>query len=216
MINYLSTSIPVLAPNDTVADALELMAEQKYEALPYVREQVLEGLFSEEILESFNDDLLLSEILPLAVSDIILENDPIVEAIIKAQKSEFDLLPVVNKDVLYLGSILKSDLYEGFISSLGMQQSGGFLEIKIKASDYTLGDIARIIESENAKIVSLFTSIDEAQDLIVSIKLNLSNLGGIVNALNRYGYDVISYHSSEQFNNLEKDRYDHLMKYLSI
>lgn len=97
-----------------------------------------------------------------------------------------------------------------------MNDTGGLLEINLNNKEYSLSEISKVVELESANILSSFISYDDQNQMHLTLKLDISQISGVVNALERYGYDVVSYFASEPVTNLEKDRYDLLMKYLSI
>lgn len=216
MKSYINPNIPVLRPSDTVDDALLLFSDFKLNHLPYVIDGSFEGFFSEDLLMNYDIDDRLSDIQPLPTEHILLENDLLTEAVRKAAGSEITLLPVLNADGEFSGVVEKAGLYEQFIGQLALHQAGGLLEINLKGKDYSLTEISRIIENESGKIISLFITRDGNNDMILSLKLDITHISAVISALGRFGYEVVSYHSSEPVNNLEKDRFEQLMKYLSI
>lgn len=216
MKSYINPNIPVLRPSDTVDDALVLFSDFKLNYLPYVIDGSFEGFFSEDLLLNYNIDDRLADIQPLPAEHILLENDLLTEAVRKAAGSEIILLPVLNADGEFKGVVEKAELYEHFIGQLELHQTGGLLEINLKGQDYSLTEISRIIENESGKIISLFITRDRNNDMILSLKLDITHISAVISALGRFGYEVVSYHSSEPVNNLEKDRFELLMKYLSI
>lgn len=214
--SYINKGIPTLQPLDIVEEALVLFNEQKVSFLPYINGTSLLGVLSEDLLLNYDSDLLLSEIQPIILEVTLNSTDPLIEMVRKVTQIEADILPVVSPNNEYLGSIEKLEVYQAFISSLAINEVGGSFEINLKRGDYTLSDISRIIENENGKIISLSIHSGVLDDITLSLKLDVTHIGGIINALQRFGYDVVSYHSTEPVNNLEKDRFDLLMKYLSI
>lgn len=214
--NFISKTLPVLKPSDIVDDALMLFNDYKVNYLPLINEDRFLGVFSEDLLLNYDTDFSLSEVQPIAVEKTVLENDSLLEAVNKAYTLEFDVIPVINSDGEYVGIIDKLELFQAFIGSLALHEPGGLLEINLKRTDYSLSEISRIIENESGKVISSFISTDKNNDLVLSLKLDISHISAVISALNRYGYEVLSYHSSEPINNLEKDRFDLLMKYLSI
>jgi acetoin utilization protein AcuB len=213
---YINENIPVLKPSDTVDEALLLLNDYKLSHLPFVSGSTFEGLFSEDLLLNYDNDFLLSEIQPISIEIVALENDPLIEVVRKAYLIDADVLPVLNSDQEFVGIIEKLSVYQNFIGSLAFHDLGGLLEINLKKKDYSLAEIARLIENESGKIISLYITTDENNEMVLSLKLNITHISPVISALNRFGYEVISYHSSEPINNLEKDRFDLLMKYLSI
>ncbi|WP_367914400.1 CBS domain-containing protein [Leadbetterella sp. DM7] len=216
MKSYINPNIPVLRPSDTVDDALLLFSDFKTNHLPYVIDRSFEGFFSEDLLLNYDSDDRLTDIQPLPAEEIILENDPLTEAVRKAAAAQIMLLPLLNADGEFMGVIEKTELYERFIRHFALHEAGGLLEINLKGKDYSLAEIARIIEGESGKIISLFITHDINNDMVLSLKLDITHISAVISALGRFGYEVISYHSSEPVNNLEKDRFEMLMKYLSI
>ena len=214
--NYINKKIPTLQATESVEDALFLFIEQKVSFLPYVNGLNFEGMLSEELLYNLDPNLLLSEIQPIVLAENILDTDPLFETLRKVNQLEIDILPVTNFQNEYLGAIEKLELYQSFVNSLSINEVGGIIEISLLKKDYSLGDLSRIIENENGKILSINMISNDFENITLSIKLDTINISSIISALTRFGYDVSSYYSSEPINNLEKDRYDLLMKYLSI
>src|SRR5690606_21786672 len=96
-------------------------------------------------------------------------------------------------------------------------QPGGIISVKMHAQDYSLAELARIIEYNDAKILHVFIHISpEAQSrIIVSVKLNKSDLTTVVQTLERYHYDIHSVHQVTDHANELDNRYEWLIKYLN-
>ena len=79
-----------------------------------------------------------------------------------------------------------------------------------------MSEIARIIESNNAKILSSYiTSESEMEYIEVTIKLNKINITSIVKDFERFNYIIsASYNKIDQNIDLT-DRYESLMRFLN-
>lgn len=212
----IDSNIPVLKQTDNVDRALQLMSECKNSHLPYVHDAIFSGFFSEEFLLNYDYDTVLEEIRPEMVELKIDSNLPILELIKVFSRTSFELLPVFDSNDFFLGVIEKKEANERFIEKLALNDNGGIIEINLHLKEYSLSEISKIVEFEYAKIVSLFLSNDSQNQMHLTLKLDIAQISGVVNSLERYGYDVVSYFASEPVTNIEKDRYDLLMKYLSI
>ncbi|MCP9746582.1 hypothetical protein [Lacihabitans sp. CS3-21] len=212
----IDSNIPVLKQTDNVDRALQLMSECKNSHLPYLHDEIFSGFFSEDFLLNYDYDTLLEEIRPEMVELKIDSNLPILELIKVFSQTAFDLLPVFDTAGIFLGVIEKKEANERFIGALALNDNGGILEINLHNKEYSLTEISKIVEYEYAKIISLFLSSDSQNQMHLTLKLDIAQISGVVNSLERYGYDVVSYFASEPVTNIEKDRYDLLMKYLSI
>jgi acetoin utilization protein AcuB len=80
-----------------------------------------------------------------------------------------------------------------------------------------LAQIAQIVESNNARILSSYvTSSDDTTEIEVTIKINKIELGAILQTFNRYDYTVINtFQRKDDFDDLQ-NRYDHLMDMLDL
>jgi acetoin utilization protein AcuB len=213
---FIDSIIPVLNQTDKVYRALQLINECKISHLPYLENEKFKGFFSEEQLNIFDYDAMLSDIPPLLVLDYLDENLPLFELVKVFSKTALDILPVFDGQQNFLGVVEKKEINEKFISMFSINDNGGLLEINLQNKEYSLSEISKIVEYEYAKITSSFLFQDASNHLHLSLKLDIAQISGVVNSLERYGYDVVSYFASEPVSNLEKDRYDLLMKYLSI
>ena len=84
-------------------------------------------------------------------------------------------------------------------------------------NDYSLAEIAQIVESNDSKILSSYiTSSLDSTLMEVTLKLNTKNLGGVLQTFNRYDYTVSASYSEDRFKEDVKVKYDALMKYLNI
>jgi acetoin utilization protein AcuB len=212
----IDSNIPVLKETDNVDKALQLMSESKTSHLPFVHETLFSGFFSEEQLLHHDFDTILEDIQPETIDTKIDLNLPILELVKIFIKSPFDILPVFDQTDVFLGTVEKKETLERFIETLALNDTGGLLEINLNNKEYSLSEISKVVELESANILSSFISYDDQNQMHLTLKLDISQISGVVNALERYGYDVVSYFASEPVTNLEKDRYDLLMKYLSI
>lgn len=90
------------------------------------------------------------------------------------------------------------------------------LEMPIK--DYTLTEIARIVESNNAHVISLSTlPISGGSELLVSLKLDISDLTTILRSFERFNYNVSYFFMKEgEVTDKQKERLDELMYYLDM
>ncbi len=215
--NLLSQSIVPLKTSDTGEEALSIMSDFYVKHLPIVNSKQLLGLISE-------DDILNHDVLEAVGSfqlsmsrPYVKEGDHIFE--VMSIMSEFNLtvIPVVDTDDNYLGLISQDDLLRFFASIGSFTEPGSIIVLEMSKQDYSLAQISRIIESENAAVLSCFitTNLDSTK-IDVTIKINLQDISVILATFQRYDYTVkASFQESEYFDSL-KDRYDSLMSFLNV
>lgn len=90
--------------------------------------------------------------------------------------------------------------------------------IEVPLIDYSLTDIARIVESNNAHVMSLFVlPIADGNTLIISIKLNLIDVSPVLMSFERFNYKVLYYKMKEGVvTDTHKERLDELLYYLDM
>ena len=65
-----------------------------------------------------------------------------------------------------------------------LEAENSLIILEIPLKDYTLTEISRIVESNNAHIISLYiVPISGGKDLLVSLKLNISDLTVVLRSL---------------------------------
>jgi phage gp36-like protein len=85
--------------------------------------------------------------------------------------------------------------------------------------DYSLTQISRYVEENNAKIISALVAQDEIDPyrIRLTLKLNTDNLARITATLERFGYVVTAQFSGTAVaSEDEQERYDALLRYLNV
>ena len=216
----INTAIVPLKTSDKASFALELMDEYKVSHLPIVNNVEFLGLISYS--DIFNQDIINEPIgnHSLLLADSIsycIEDQHIFEIVKLASSLKLSLIPVLDLQNNYFGSITLDKLIYAFSSLFSIETPGGVIVLEISNRDYLLTQIAQIVESNNAKILCLFVSSNpDSTKLEVTIKINKIDINQILQTFTRYNYSIKSSFSEiEPFENL-KDRYDSLMRYLNV
>ena len=83
--------------------------------------------------------------------------------------------------------------------------------------DYSLAQIAQIVESNNAKILSAYiTSNEESTHTEVTLKVNTSNLTSIIRTFERYDYQVKAAYQDKDAEEDLRQRFDALMNFMKF
>lgn len=104
------------------------------------------------------------------------------------------------------------------MSQLGaVKETGGILMLEMNSNDYSLAQIAQIVESNGAKILSAYLyDHQDSTKIDVTIKINRTDLDGIIQTFERYDYVISgSYHNSKGDEDL-LNRYNSFLNYLNM
>ena len=112
--------------------------------------------------------------------------------------------------------LLKPLALEQFTELSEIENSLIILEIPSK--DYFLTEIARIVESNNAHVIALSVfPISGNAELLVSFKLDISDLTLVLRSFERFNYNVVYYYMKEgEITDIQKERLDELLYYLDM
>jgi len=217
--DLISDIVPALRTSDTGLQALSWMDIFRISHLPIVNNQEFLGLISDQDIYDLNmaEEPIGNHKLSL-FSPYVYYNQHIFEIIELVSRLSLTVVPVLDEDKKYLGLITQTDLLQHFAELSALRNPGSIIEIDLNINDYSLSEISRIIESNDAKILGLYVSSPEdSTKMTITIKLNITDITSIVQTFNRFNYDVkASYLQTDEMESLINNRYEQFMRYLSI
>ena len=195
---------------------LNLMDELRVNDLPVVENGLFLGLANES--DFLNAEVYQGEIqAELDLLNVSVSPDSHVLDVLKViSENDVTVVPVVDEGNNYLGSITSADLLDHLAEMLGVMREGGIIVLQVFERDHSIQQIARIIEENNAKILSLSVVPASEGNLEMHIKIDLPDLNPILQSLERFNYNVLSMFQASQFDDELKDRYNELMRYLNM
>tara|TARA_Y100000589_G_scaffold80960_1_gene74879 strand:+ start:1964 stop:2629 length:666 start_codon:yes stop_codon:yes gene_type:complete len=216
--DLISSSIISLHPNDDGERAIELMEELRVNHLPVVRNNFYLGIISEnDVLNWDNSSEIIQEHLEELNAPSVNESQHLFDIIEELEKFSLSTIPVLNKQKQYLGSITNRKLLYTIAKSTAIKSKGSVIVLQMKQNDYSMSEISRIVESNNAKILSSYmTSIPTMQNIEITLKLNIINVLPIIKDFERFDYTVIASYKRDKNNDDDLlDRYESLMRFLN-
>lgn len=211
--------IPPLKVTDDAHKAVVWIEEFRCNHLPVVENGKLLGFISEEaILESNEIEKRLGDF-RLEGEDCFVSLDSHFYDILKvAGDNKLGIVAVLDEDNHYAGVITVQDVMTSFARSAAVQMPGSILVLSMDLIDYSLAEICRYIEENNAKVLSS-TLVEDPMDkgkIKLTLKINQDDLSRIVATLERFGYRVIARYRETKREDEGKERIDLLMRYLNI
>jgi len=203
---------------DNVDKALNWMKEFHVEQLPVINGPLYKGILSE-------DDLIDLESGAGKIGDIevklnrpfVLEHEHIYHVIKKISENKLSILPVLGQNESYLGVVSLESLIQNYSNISAVKNPGGILTLEMAQNNYSLAEIARIVESNNGMILnSTVNSVANSSLIEVTLKINKQDLTAIIGTFERFEYTVKQAYQESVFDEVLKDRYDALMNYLDI
>lgn len=218
--DYINISIPTLTTQDTVKQALKKFDSSNLNLLPVLEGEIFLGLLSRTTAENVIEPKSKLEGIRLEGRTLNITKDThVLEALKNAAENELEVVGIVDATTQhYLGATTKKDLEEYFAKVHSTLANGSIIVLNILERDYSLHELARIIESNGAKILALYseTKEDDPYNILVTFKLNMPDLSRIIAALQRHNYNIVYTFHKEEFLSKEKERLEHLLRFLEI
>ena len=211
----IDTSIPYIRLTDTIGYALELMQEYKVENLAVVENTIFIGAISEILLLECDDLLKIDSIHDRFQQHKTLEETHLFDVLKKSTENSTYFLSVVNSENEFIGITTPQKLLNVLMLNSSLGTSGGIIVLELETKDYSLTEISKIVESNNAMILQSMMTTSVNQHLMqVSLKINKNDLKDIQLTFERYRYTVIAVIHQSEYETQLKERFDGLMKYL--
>ncbi len=196
--DFITKEIPVVNSYDTVGYALRLMDELKLKQLPLVTS---DGLYQGLVDEKKLLDVSLST-KPLAnapLLDVSIQGDgSLHEALSLMARYGLSLLPVHSSSGRYFGVVTQDQMLKSLVEWCASDREGSVIVLEFGSCDYSLIELSRLVESNNAHVLSLLTRMDpESGRWWVALKIDLVDASPVLRSFERFNY-IVRYHFMEQ------------------
>ncbi len=216
LVNHM---IPPLKLTDDAHKAVVWMEELRCNQLPVVEDGKFLGLITEEMILEANDiEKNIDQFEPVAQNCIVESQTHFYNILKTAAEHEVQMVAVADDKGQYQGIITVQDIVSALAQSAAIQMPGGILVLSLNQRDYSLAEISRLIEENNAKVVNSNMKIDDLdpEKIKLTIKINSTDLTRIVATLERFGYKIIARFQDTDATHMDREKIDMLFKYLEI
>lgn len=215
--NFISSEIQPLTPQFSVQEALDSFEDQNEFHLPVVEAGKFLGLVSEDALLNADENLTVRDLsfdyLPVSVP----EDEHLFVATGLLISRQLGLLPVINAEGNYLGSVLSDTMLQQTAIHCGLMEEGALIVMETDIIHFSISEISRLVETNNASIRQLNTLANTVTGTImVTMRLNKREVSDVVATLQRYDYRIVYFTGDEHYENELRRNYNHLINFLSI
>ena len=151
------------------------------------------------------------------VRPFVNQNMHIYEVIRMAVDLQLTLIPVVDEEENYVGVITLQQIVKYFANVSSITEQGGIIVLELNRKQYSLSEISRIVESNDAIVLSAYVANQPDTNLLeVTIKVNSSDIRSLVATFERYEYIIKGSYQENEYTGQIQDRFDSLMNFLNI
>jgi acetoin utilization protein AcuB len=213
----ISTDIPPLRTSDSGLKAIAWMEEFKLAHLPIVNHADFLGMISEDDIYALNQPEEALGNHPLSLhKPFVRATDHVLEVLRIVNVLSLSSIAVLDDQDRYLGLITQEELVRYLSSITSIRDPGGILALEIAERDYSLAQIAQIVESNDAKILFVYVqSVLETSMVEVTLKVNRQDLRSVIATFHRYNYVVKGLYHGKGDDDLDA-RFENLMNFINV
>ncbi|HAQ07533.1 MAG TPA: acetoin utilization protein AcuB [Bacillus bacterium] len=193
-----------LFPEDSIAEAIKLMAEKKIRHIPIInQQQSLVGLLSDRDIKDAapsifhwdeHKDELEKPVKTIMSTNLITGHplDFVEEVAATFYESHISCLPIIN-DKKLVGIVTETDLLHTLVELTGAHQPGSQIEVKVPNKAGMLCEIASVISVRKANIQSVLVYPDPKDDnyKILVVRIQTMNPIAVIEDLKKAGHNVL-------------------------
>ena len=214
----ITSDIPPLKPSDDIGRALDWMEEFKVGHLPVVDGTRLVGFVTDRELVDRNDPLgIVSSAMDTVEVPFVRAAQHMYEVMSLFSERGLTVVPVLDDLGNYMGLIDEHTALRELVRVTNAQETGSVVVLEMNKSDYSLHEITRIVEENNARILSAYShSLPDSMLMEVTLKINQEDVSSILRAFERYDYYVRSTYQGSKLHDDLRDRYEELMRFINL
>ena len=214
--DYITNDFKAIDSKLTFADLLDFFVDVTFSHFPIVREGIYIGCIAADDIDTFDSDKKIDDY-NYTLEGFFARNNMIWLDVLEVfAKNHTNIVPVLDENNIYLGYYELEDIVKFFHETPFLKEQGGIIVVQKNAADYSMSQIAQIVESNNGKLLGLFVSEADIEKIQVTVKIAIGPINDIIQTFRRYNYEIISEHHEDYYLNNLKERSDYLDKYLNI
>lgn len=214
--DYISNDYKAIDTQETVGNVQIFLDDLSFSHFPITEEGIYIGSIVAEDIETFDSDKKIADY-RYTLEHFFARNNMIWLDVLEVfAKNHANLVPILDENNKYIGYYEIADVIKFFHETTFLKEQGAIIIVRTNILDYSMSQIAQIVESNNGKLLGLFISNSDINTVEVTLKISSGPLNEIIQTFRRYSYDIISEHNEDNYINSLKERSDYLDKYLNM
>lgn len=212
---YISKDYPAFTSSDSIEEANEIAKEFGYSHVFVTKRGVYQGAVSQPFLEESPEGTLGS--LEVHFEKFALFDDGnLLDTIAIFHTFNTNVIPVMNRHEKYTGYLSSDDIFSEFSKYPLFSENGAIIIVQTQSPHYSFSEITKIVESNHGKIFGCYVNLAEENFTQITIKMSGQNLSSIDETFQRFGYTVLHKYYHDEKDELLKDRFGFLQKYMEF
>lgn len=214
--DYINNDIKAIAIDESIETVQDFFAELSFSHFPVLENGTYIGSIALDDVETFDADKNVSDYRYTLEGFYARTNMIWLDVLEVFARNHTSVVPVLDDHNQYIGYYDITDIVKFFHETPFLKELGGIIIVEKNIDDYSMSQIAQIVESNNGKLLGLFISNVENDNVQITVKITLGAMNEIIQTFRRYNYEIISEHQEDNYLNALKERSDYLDRYLNI
>ncbi len=197
---------------NSIKDAVDLCKQYGFSHIPVVKNRIFRGMARcDDLINLENFEEFEHLIEKIYVSDQMTWT----EILSIMMNNEANIVGVLDRGGNYMGIALLDDILEYLSEKAFISMKGYIITIKKNTSDFSVSQIAQIVESDGGKILGILVNNTNGETE-VEIKIQTEDINEIIQTFRRYDYIIISQIDEDLHLQELKEHSAFLKRYLEI
>jgi Mg/Co/Ni transporter MgtE len=214
--DYITNDYKAIDTQETIGAVQDFFDDLTFSHFPIIEEGIFIGSIVADDIETFDIDKKVTDYRYTLEHFFARTNMIWLDVLEVFAKNHTNLVPILDENNKYVGYYEIADVIKFFHETTFLKEQGAIIIVSQNAVDYSMSQIAQIVESNNGKLLGLFISNSDVNTVEVTIKITPGSLNEIIQTFRRYNYEIISEHNEDNYINILKERSDYLDKYLKM
>ncbi|MBS7787379.1 CBS domain-containing protein [Flavobacterium sp. CYK-55] len=213
---FINNDFKALRSNQSVSAAQDFFIEYDFSHFPVTENGVYMGSLSSEDADTFEVDKTIADYRYTLEPFFVRDTTSWLDVLEVFANNHTNVVPVLNAENRYVGYYEFEDIIKFFHDTPFLKEQGGIIVVEKPVLDYSMSQVAQIVESNNGRILGLFISDATVDTVQITVKISLGAMNDIIQTFRRYNYEIVSEHNEDNYINNLRERSDYLDKYLNI
>ncbi len=213
---FINNDFKALRSNQSVSAAQDFFIDYDFSHFPVTENGVYIGSLSSEDADTFDVDKTIADYRYTLEPFFVRDTTSWLDVLEIFANNHTNVVPVLNAENRYVGYYEFEDIIKFFHDTPFLKEPGGIIVVEKPVLDYSMSQVAQIVESNNGKILGLFISDATVDTVQITVKISLGAMNDIIQTFRRYNYEIVSEHNEDNYINNLRERSDYLDKYLNI
>ena len=214
--NYITNDFRAIDSQETIASVQDFFADVNFSHFPVLENSIFIGSIASDDIETFDTDKKAIDYKYTLERFFARKSMMWLDVLEVFAKNHTNTVPVIDENNIYVGYYEMEDIMKFFQETPFLKEQGGIIIVQKGLLDYSMGQVAQIVESNNGKILGCFVSEADLENVQITVKIGVGPMNEIIQTFRRYNYEIISEHQEDAYINSLKERSDYLDKYLNI